>query len=210
MNVSNVLMAVMTCAKFQSRADAQRATWVPFVKGADVVFFVGTEQSPGAVTLDVPDDYWHLPHKVQAMCTWALARGYKHLFKIDDDVYVHPGRLLRSDYQHDYVGPERGPSGGFPAPYSSGFAYWLSRRSMQLVADAEIDDPAEDRWVGNVLRRAGIACTADRRYTIINSLNTQNVTTGSDGPLISNDIIAVAELEPDQMRRVHTRAGSRP
>jgi galactosyltransferase len=198
------LIAVVTCRRFRPRADAQRATWVPFVQGADVRFFVGggSKERSDEVVLDVGDGYCSLPYKSRAVFQWALERGYDHVCKMDDDVYVVPGRLLQGDFRRDYVGCLNYPDDG-SAPYASGFVYWLSRRSMEVLVKADIKDWAEDRWVGYTLNDAGIFCSLDRRYVIINSLNPENPTTGTEAPLATNAIVAAAELEPAMMQRVH-------
>ncbi len=65
------------------------------------------------------------------------------------------------------MGRFRGPSGGYPAPYCSGFAYWLSRRAFQIVAQQPIgSDTADDRWLGNVLHESGISGSLDGRYRV--------------------------------------------
>ena len=68
------------------------------VVGADVVFFKGWsiygERASDEVCLDVDDDYKELKDKVNAIHRWALQRGYEYLWKVDDDVYLRPERLL--------------------------------------------------------------------------------------------------------------------
>ena len=47
---------------------------------------------------------------------------------------------------YDYAGRVRGPSGIFPAPYCSGFGYWLSMKAMKAIADAPLNGgDCEDR-----------------------------------------------------------------
>lgn len=201
-----VLIAVVTCARLRERADTQRAIWVPDVKGADVRFFIGGGEQPlrhDEVILDVGDKYADLPKKVRAMFRWALDRGYTHVFKIDDDIYLRPERLLASGFEkHDYAGRERGPSGGFQHPYCSGFGYWVSRKAMQVLVGAPAPrDTAEDRWVGNTLRKAGIRAHPDYRYKIVKSQ--KNAISGNDGPRIGNDVIAAGELDSESMRKIH-------
>ena len=54
-----ILIAVVTCHKFRSRADAQRNTWVKDMHGAALRFFYGGGEAEGAdeVILPVGDDY---------------------------------------------------------------------------------------------------------------------------------------------------------
>jgi hypothetical protein len=166
------LLAIVTCndPKFRARAQAQRETWVPTASQFDVKFFVGKQDGcelvptvVGEVALAVGDGYENLPSKVQAVCIWALESGYDSMFKTDDDSYVVPEHLAAcTSLPHDYVGKIRFPTGGYPAPYSSGFGYWLSRRAMEIIADAQLTkDQNEDRWVGNTLASAGIHAVSD-------------------------------------------------
>jgi Galactosyltransferase len=200
------LIGIVSCHALLQRADACRETWIPLVRGADVRFFLGRGYwvDEDEVFLNVADNYASLPNKVQAMYAWALQHGYDYVCKIDDDVYCRPERLLASDFQHDYVGPLS--RGSTKIPYASGFAHWVSRRSMEIITKAEIDDWAEDRWTGKVLHEAGIALHVDDRYQLIRVSNGRNLPlTGTDGPLASNDVIAVGELEPAHMRLVHEK-----
>lgn len=167
-----ILIAIKTCFKYKHRADAQRATWVPEVRGADVKFFLGEKRGyvpqDDEVMLSVDDGYLALPAKAKATFQWSLDHGYDYLFHCDDDTYVRPERLLASGFgAYDYVGRLRGPSGTWPAPYCSGFAYWLSRRAMQVVVGAQFDnDHADDRQIGNALNAAGLKGRLDERYRV--------------------------------------------
>lgn len=211
-----VLIAVITCHKYRERADAQRATWVKDAPpGADIRFFLGKgpagyKARPDEVVLDVPDDYYALVIKVQAMCRWAHAHGYDYVYKSDDDAYVQVDRLLESGFAaHDYVGRLRGPSGGWRAPYASGLGYWLSARAMEVLAGARIGNHrAEDRWAGNTLCDAGIRCFADYRYAVVASK--RNFPSAQEGPRQGNDIIAACEYDPRAMTRVHEAWKSKP
>lgn len=211
-----ILIAVLTCHKMRARAHAVRETWASCFSAtnegetsqahADLRFFLGRgpgPQAPDEVLLDVDDGYFSLPAKSRAICCWAAERGYDYLFKCDDDVYVEPRRLLAAvPAGQDYLGRLRGPSGGYPAPYASGFARWLSRRACELVAHSELNgDRAEDRWIGNLLHAAGISCTHDPRYVIARSA--RNATSFPEGPAAGNQVIAAGEYEPQEMRRLH-------
>jgi len=195
--MSKTLIAVVTCHQFRDRADAQRATWVPLVTDADVRFFVGFEhkaQRPDEVVLQTWDCYERLPHKVQAMCRWALANNYSQLFKCDDDVYIWPSRLLAAAPKTlDYVGRVNDLS---RTRFCSGFGYWLSRRAIEIIANAATpDDYAEDRWVGKTLIQAGIRPANDSRYVYAN--------TKKRLPVLGSDVVALAELSPERMKELH-------
>jgi hypothetical protein len=203
-----LLLAVTTCHRYQGRAEAQRQTWFKEIpKEIDAKFFLGNlkgyQPKPDEVLLDVQDDYPSLIDKVIATFKWALERGYDYVFKTDDDIYVRPERLLAAaPKKEDYIGRMRGPSGGFRAPYASGLGYWVSARAMRILVNAEkAPHIAEDRWVGNRLLEAGIACTPDYRYAVVGS--SRNAVSAWEGPRIHNDIIAAAEYDPDAMLKIH-------
>ena len=170
----------MSCLKFRKRADTLRSTWVTDIGDrAEVFFFLGNTHSfdlrNDEVSLNVPDDYPHLRHKVQAMCHWAVKEGYELILKCDDDVYLIADRLFTLKY-YDYSGRMRHPSREQGGPeiygpkesfYCSGFAYWLSRRSAAIVASApDNGDWAEDRFVGNALAKYGIFPVHDTRFQL--------------------------------------------
>jgi hypothetical protein len=188
-----ILIAVITCEKFKDRAEAQRATWIPGIKGADVRFFLGKpdyvcgaaigdyyfcinnkERCGGdhqytgrdenqSILLNAPDNYEALPYKTQAMIKWALANGYDKVFKTDDDTFLYPDRLMANIPEQHYTGFLNNMP---PKPWCSGFGYWLSKKAMEIVSSATIpqDEWAEDRWVGGVLHDHGIFPYYDIRY----------------------------------------------
>jgi len=106
------LLAITTCHPFRDRADAIRNTWAQEVQDADVRFFLGAgdKQHDDEVILDCPDGYHFLSQKTQLIRRWALNHGYEYLWKVDDDCYLRPERLLTVT-PHDYIGRLRGPSG---------------------------------------------------------------------------------------------------
>src|ERR1700676_3278116 len=168
------LIAVTTCHAFRDRADAVRQTWAQEVEGADVRYFLGRgeAQRPDEVILDCLDGYHYLSQKTQMIRRWALENGYSYLWKIDDDVYLRPERLLADFRNLDYVGRLRGCSGGSPGPYCSGFTYGLSKKSLELLAPldwAMNDDFSEDRWTGNKLLSLGISPHNESQFVVQSS-----------------------------------------
>jgi hypothetical protein len=206
-----LLIAVMSCHAYRDRANAIRATWANDVpQGVDLRFFLGNAPElakiiPGEdeVFLDVPDDYGRFPLKVQAMRRWARDHGYDFLLKLDDDVYLRPERALASGFEKsDYIGRLRGPSGGFPAPYCSGFAYWLSRRAIDAICDLPWNgDTAEDRFTGNSLLEAGIKPDHEPRHAVVWSK--RNQLSFVEPSRMGNQIIAACEYPPHMMLAVH-------
>ena len=134
-----VLLAVVNCHTRLAYQQCIRDTWLPLVNGADVRFFLGPstrEPQADEVFLNCDDSYQGLPSKVRAIVRWALAHGYDYVLKIDDDVIVVPHKLLASNFQsYDFVG-HRNDIRPYPVPY--GFCYWMSKRSLVLVASAEL------------------------------------------------------------------------
>lgn len=175
----------------------------------DLRFFLGRgeAQRDDEVILDVDDGYNALPAKTQGICKWALEAGYDFACFLDDDVYARPERLLNSGFASgDYIGRLRGASGQpdlTPAPYASGFCYWLSKKSMKIIAETHPNgEVAEDRFVGNTLHKHGISCFADYRYVVMSS--TRNARSGNEGPRQANEIIAACEFEnPKAMQSIH-------
>lgn len=172
------LIAVICCDKYYSRVVAIRDTWandVPKDGTVDLRFFFGRGHDNSSarsdeITLDVEESYAALPAKVQAMFRWSVEQEYAYTFKTDDDVYISPTILMRCTVApHDYVGRFRGPSGGYPADYASGYGYWLSAAAAYVVGYGPLNkDWAEDRWVGNLLAWKGIkAWKDDASYTDI-------------------------------------------
>ncbi len=182
-----VLIAIPVCHKYDytgyqdkrighvdrgtnERVEAIRATWQKYAKAfsayVDLKFFYGTggNRKPDAdeVFLNAPDDYAKLPHKVKAIYLWALENGYTNVFKCDDDTFVYVDRLLASGFEHyDYLGYCWPSHGNY---ISGGPGYWLSRRAMKIVTKNEVNDWAEDKWVGRVLAQDGIRPARDARY----------------------------------------------
>jgi hypothetical protein len=152
------MIGIVSCEQYiESRVPLLDDAWKNDCR-IPVVVFTGAN-------LHVPDDYDHLPHKVQAMCRYALAEGYEYLFKCDDDTFVNVDRLLRSGFEKfDYAGRFNSATTGWA---TGGTGYWLSKRAMRVISEAGIADWAEDRFVGTVLRRAGIRCHRDTRYTLL-------------------------------------------
>lgn len=202
-----ILIAVTSCHAFRERADAVRATWAQCVPAeVDLRFFLGqggAAPRPDEVHLDVPDTYAALPAKVQAMRRWALEHGYDGVLKVDDDTYLRPERFLASGFEKSaYRGRLRGPSGGYPAPYCSGFAYWMDRATIAaLVATRWNGDTAEDRFAGNALWGAGVVPDHDARYAVVSS--TRNAKSFYESPRVGNSVIASCEYKPEAMQAVH-------
>lgn len=202
------LIAIMTCWAFEARATAQRTTWVCDIdpQKFDVRFFVGRSINllprMDTIVLDVDDDYKSFPLKVLAMRKWAIDQGYQYVLKVDDDVMIATDRLVQPEPHQHYLGRLRGPSGKYPAPYCSGFAYWLSTEAMQAtLSDGWNGDIAEDRWTGNVMYQHGFTPYHEPSYQVVWSK--RNAISGRESPLAGNRVIISCEFTPEQLQQVH-------
>lgn len=165
------MKALIAVVNAHTRLDYQqciRDTWLPLINGADVRFFLGPslrEAQQDEVFLDCDDSYEGLPSKVRAISQWALAQGYEYMVKLDDDVVISPARFLSTGFHyHDFTG-HRNDVRQFPVPF--GFAYWLSRRSMQLLSVTTLPkDNNDEAWVAAALSQEGIVLNHEPRYVM--------------------------------------------
>ena len=207
--VVKTLIAIYTCDKplYQDRLKALQQTWIPLASPChDIRFFNGAR-------LGVPDDYWSLPQKTKALCKYALQHEYDYLLKMDDDTYVFPDRLKLppGDYAgiriraNDFGFPpkyENSPKGTHPFDYASGGAYWLSRKAMEVVIKAEINDWAEDRWVGQALARNDVQFTELPDYLFFHEYSIE--------PYLRRDFTLLTQIpNSEQLRLFHKKVGLR-
>jgi hypothetical protein len=168
------LIAIINARHRQQWRGAVRSTWMSQVpkEKCDAFFFMGTGElrkfAEDEIELDCSDKYEHLPSKVQSIARWALEREYSHMLKCDDDVVLKPKALLASGYeQYDFSGKANRP----PQPYivSFGFNYWLSRKSMEVIAAAPLPPDGsndDEKWVAKNLWEYGIELVNDNRYRL--------------------------------------------
>ena len=119
--------------------------------------------APDEIIVDAPTGFMECVFKTHLGVQWALEHGYDHVFSVPTDCYILVPRLLASGYGPlSYTGfqADEGHIGG-------GSGYWLDGRSMEIVADAKPVLDYEDRWVGSVLRAAGVTPVHDSRYQSI-------------------------------------------
>ena len=174
-----VLLAIVSCHKRQEFTDAIRSTWLPQKPAEmDVLFFRGrgATRDPllDEVFLDCGDAYLDLPEKVQAIMKWAYEHGYDFAAKCDDDVVVKPREWYYGFQRSDFSGwQDPGcKSGEIRTPW--GFFYVLSRRSMELVIEAQLPGRQgahhtychgnDEAWVSTVLHFKGLFLSSDPRY----------------------------------------------
>ena len=113
------------------------------------------------ISVPSPTGFMNGAFKTQLAVRWAVHNRYDYAFIVPTDCYIIMPRLLASGYEKaNYIGyqvPDEGHIGG-------GSGYWLSCRAMVAVVAAEPRIDYEDRWVGNVMRAAGITPVHDPRY----------------------------------------------
>jgi hypothetical protein len=150
------------------------------------------------------DDYYDLRNKMRWLFRWFSANPensrYTHIFKCDDDTFLHVDRLLELDLKgYDYVG--RAINGGFAA---GGAGYILSQYTARIAADlirpkniaAYMQKGRwgnnEDEEVGRIMRECGIELYDCRLLHH-----------GNDGrPAPTNNSISGHHIQPEYMRRI--------
>jgi hypothetical protein len=167
-----LLIAIISCKTHAGYRAAIRETWLPKVPRdkADAFFFMGrgaeSIESDEIVLDDCGDDYWSLPSKVQAIDRWALEHEYTNLVKIDNDVILKVPEFLASGFQnHDFAGHTNNDGDVVKIPW--GFMYTLSRKSMDIVANAQLPPHQNDEaWVSYNLAQHGILLHHESQYIL--------------------------------------------
>lgn len=112
---AKVLIGILTCDKYNSRADGIRNSWLKLIPSNYRVLFIhGRPGQPEGVEgdclyLDCPESYEMLPRKVHAFLKYCLSNfEFDYLFKTDDDSYLDLERFISFDRQGaDYIGQFR-------------------------------------------------------------------------------------------------------
>jgi hypothetical protein len=224
--VMRTLLAIFTCHRYEytiadykdwftrpvvDRVQGIRDSWLKNIT-IDYKFFYGFSQSrkPYAdeIFLPCPDDYHHSYEKIRGVIKYALDHNYDYLIKIDDDCYVYWDRLAGNLPTGDYVGSGRGFAvkdnfSTFRSDFAPGFTYSLSRKAMGILLASPAGPAwAEDRWVGETLRKRGIPLTIEERFHLVKP--TRNNQYISDEELKKpNDWLTFHSASPDQMRRLY-------
>jgi hypothetical protein len=205
------LIAVHACHAYADNRQAIRDTW--FAKWGhlvDIRFFIGNPATPEeseVVYLDCPDTFEALGLRTWGLARWAKENGYTHVFKCDDDTYIHIPRLLASGFEKwEYFGSR---CHGHCMSYAQGGAgYWLSGRALDIVANAKQDywmkasthNGFEDLGVGLLLTNSGIGVKDDPRF-----FNGTTLKWGFPVEGGKNNIITSHKCLASHMRLVHER-----
>jgi hypothetical protein len=207
--MKKTLIAVTSCHRLAARRWGVRVTWVKDVQGADVKFFLGHAAGytplDDEVMLDVPDEHKGFTLKVQAVRKYAAENGYDYLWKVDDDVYVRPERLLPLS-DADYIGDEKRSLLG---PHCGGYCYGLSRRAFTHLlrfdpGPAGIGTEQEDRWSGPLLIAAGYQPQSTPLIVEHKSFHLAGWSQG-EPPLPTNQIAAACEFDVADLLKLHLR-----
>lgn len=141
------------CTSQDERVTAIRETWAKNIP--NVKFFYGRASNgetplDDEVFLDCGDKYIDNPAKMQAICRYALEHGFDFVLRVDDDTFIYPDRLLKTDFRgHDYSGSRR-------EGFHPGGCLFLSHYAMTHLVPAHITHWADDLWIGNVMSDYGI------------------------------------------------------
>jgi hypothetical protein len=205
----------------------------------DLKFFLGRSENVDQpqrkpcffeVFLDCPDGYGERKEKMLAIFKWAFEHGYDYVWKIDDDVYLRPERLLTIP-PHDYCGlivdmryvieTEGGKQMVAQIRTALGGIYGLSRRSLECLlaknAALPVFDHFEDGWVCEQLRSFGILPTRLNErigYTHIKGNGGQWKGRDADmvvkePPTPNNNVVASFEYNEVQMLEIHSAFNGR-
>jgi hypothetical protein len=176
-----------------------RATWLKEVAKIDYKFFYGKgsnrEPLEDEVFLDVEDSYESLSWKTRAIMKWAVDHNYDAVFKCDDDTFVFPERLINIIPGNPYEGRVNASNKSLvPRGWCSGFAYWLSGRALDIIANApEPTHKAEDLWVGMTLSSQGIYPVKQAGFQVM------SIISPALWGQFKDQIIAACEFKDSQM-----------
>lgn len=201
------------CLDQQARVNTQRTTWLrELPEGVDYKFFYGSvlrqsnerrtkpvqpqlrEPLTDEVFLPCGDNYTQNSHKLKEICRWAIAHGYEYILRVDDDTFVYPDRLLKSDWVgHDYSGPgtELHPGG----------CLFLSRHAMEIIVKNPVTNYADDIWIAGLLKDSGVK--AHQIPTIWNKFGSEYKVIPARIPV--EDYSAFHSCTPDVMKELYAR-----
>ena len=186
-----MLIVILTCEKYEGRADGIRGTWLPMVPDTFEVLFVygrpglAPARDGDRLFLDCPESYEMLPRKVHALLAYAVAHlDFDYLFKTDDDTYLDLERFIACDLQGaDYVGQFR----ELPVPVPEIFKTWHYGKCTDKSFEVPYERPPVCPWAtggGYFLSRRAAEVAAQR-------------TTGTHGQHLFEDVMVGEALTRD-------------
>lgn len=159
-----ILQMITSCARDRGNGsqDVCRLTWIR-EWGCEYRFFIGRGSlNPMAdeVQFDVDDSFNHVVDKEHMAFQWAIDQGYDYVYTSSPDCYrILPVMLATPFSEHDYYG-----SRVLHEFYAGGCGFWLSRRSLEVLANSPVCRDYPDKAIGIVLDKAGIKLQDDPRY----------------------------------------------
>jgi hypothetical protein len=217
-------MKGLRCLDQQKRVNTIRDTWVKDIPPhdpailqeveVDYKFFYGSKIRPDGkpnqrtyaavelrrpladeVYLDCGDGYTSNSHKMKAICRWALKNGYDYVLRCDDDTFIYPEKILKTNFTRaDYVGSGEGD-------FHPGGCLFLSRRAMEIIANAPITSYIDDWWMGQVLGKAGIPATHEP--AMYNPGGQSYLVNPKTIPV--KDFVSFHSCKPDVMRELYAQ-----
>lgn len=166
-----------------------------FLLGAQKIQNPRQYEKSDVLILPCPDDYRSLPQKTYNACKWIIANQpqTKHLFKCDDDTFIHPQRLKNFSINGDYIGVGVGDGTA-----SGGGGYLLSYRAVSIVAkELKFRTGPEDVLVARTLKRRGIHLVDCRLFDHAVPPNKPII------PTKENNQITTHYVKPDQMKEIY-------
>jgi|HubBroStandDraft_4_1064222.scaffolds.fasta_scaffold02564_5 hypothetical protein len=158
------LIAVSSCQRDIPIHAVIDETWGAVAKEYGIPYII----TVGDPLNRLPDDWYHLACKTHWNVRRALEQGCEWMFQGFVDTFISIRRLANAyadlPVHADIIGNYffHGVEDGGPC---GGSGYWLSRRAMEVIAQADPTDvKSEDIWVARVLSEAGLKGFHDPRY----------------------------------------------
>ena len=201
---TELIIGVLTAAKYEPRREAVRRTWgrdVARHPEVDLVFLIGDPSAKmprregDCLYLPCPDDYDSLPQKTRWFCLWALGHtGAEWLFKCDDDTYLQCDRLLNAlragQWSRDVVGCQDGNGDHF----HGGAGYVLTRAAaLSIAARLDARTGLEDWKARDAVAQGGMWFEHDPRFCFDKARM----------PMPTNEGITCHYCSPVRMRLIH-------
>ena len=206
--MTRIIIGALSGWKYHERRARCLTTWMADGEQVAIrsVFLLGCPTlvepeltGPHYLCLPCPDDYPSLPLRTWNFCRWAMGQpDWDYLLKCDDDSFVCIPRLVVYDCQErPYIGAEwkKGVDYG-----SGGAGYLIDRKAAAIVAEQSAPGPgAEDVWVGNVLRAAGVRLSIDEKFIPFGSMIHR--------PAVGNSFITLHGVDAPAFMASHEETG---
>lgn len=204
--MTKIVIGLLSCDKYEARADLCRKTWIKHAKDVDIpVYFLrgGAKtfrQEGDVLYFPVPTSYETLPQRTRAFMEWALKyTDADCIVKGDDDSFCATERLAAyENIDKPLFG--NAPGGPYNSWVSGGAMYGVSRCAAEIIAThMTVPVGAEDLYVTRTLRQYGIQpyFETPRRF----------ISWGADKPdripLPTNSIITSHQIPTDLWWRVY-------